>query len=103
PSQMCVEGALGDVAVAVGFAERGATSVRREEPEHVGAGVVLRCDEGAPQQPAFASPRRERAKVLEEEGPAAPARAARDFALVESVGDGRGEVAAHLLARALAD
>jgi len=67
-----MERALGDVAVTVCFAERVAAAVGREELEHLRAGVVLRRDERAPQELAFAAARAERAEVIEEEAPAAP-------------------------------
>src|SRR5690606_9225295 len=70
--------------------------------EHLRAGVVRR-DERAPQELAFAAARAERAEVIEEEAPAAPARAARNLAAGEAVRDGGGEVAAELFARAAAD
>src|SRR5690606_16409066 len=99
--QVCMERALRDVAVAVGFAERVAAAVGREELKHLRAGVVLRRDERSPQERAFAAAGEERAEVIEEEAPAAPARAARNLAAGETVRDGGGEVAAESLARAL--
>src|SRR5690606_20391165 len=100
--QVCMERALGDVAVAVCLAECVAAAVGREELEHLRAGVVLGCDERAPQELAFTATGAERAEVIEEEAPAAPARAARDLAAGETVRDGGGEIAAESLACALA-
>src|SRR5690606_29423181 len=99
--QVCMERALGDVAFAVGFAERVAAAIGCEEIENLRAGVVLRRDERAPQELAFAAAGAERAEMIEEEAPAAPARAARDLAAGETVRDRGGEVAAESLACAL--
>src|SRR5690606_31055100 len=85
--------ARGVVAVTVCFAERVAAAVGREELEHLRAGVVLGRDERAPEELAFAAAGAERAEVIEEEAPAAPARAARNLAAGEAVRDGGGEVA----------
>src|SRR5690606_23584469 len=94
--------ALGEVAVTVCYAKRVAAAVGREELEHLRAGVVLGRDERAPEELAFAAAGAERAEVIEEEAPAAPARAARDLAAGETVRDGGGEIAAESLACALA-